>query len=286
MDDDNSISDSDGDSSVNSISSSDNSSSIITKKRNKTKATRQKKTQPLSSTRTNRSSNNSDINNKNNKNNNSNAAKLQPNTSRSKLAREHRITATQEHEIHEVFRLFAEESSTSLTSNAATTSANEITSKTGRKSSAKKSNQKNKKNLASALKIHVSNLRRALTALSLTPTADELREYISILDPEGEGVVDYEPFVAICALKINSRVMNNEDHQREVDEAWGLFVKEGNDRITLASLREVARSIGEDGISDELLRDMVLEANGGAGLARGVEKGEFEDVMRKAGVWR
>ncbi|POS83750.1 hypothetical protein EPUL_005184 [Erysiphe pulchra] len=287
MDDDNTISDSDGDSdsSVNSISSSDDSSRINTTKRNKTKAqntknrpSKKKKSPPPPSTGTRK--------NKNSNRNNSNATQSQSNTSRSKLAREHGITAAQEQEIHEVFHLFAEESSSAISTSNAATSATEIANKTGRRSSAKKGNQKNNKNFTSKMKIHVSNIRRALTALSLTPTADELREYVSIMDPEGEGVVEYERFVAVCALKIESREVNNMDHQREVDEAWGLFVKEGDDRITLASLREVARSIGEDGISDELLRDMVLEANGGNGLAKGVEKREFEDVMRKAGVWR
>jgi len=31
---------------------------------------------------------------------------------------------------------------------------------------------------------------------------------------------------------------------------------------------------------------MILEANGGKGVGRGVEKGEFEGIMRRAGVWR
>lgn len=35
-----------------------------------------------------------------------------------------------------------------------------------------------------------------------------------------------------------------------------------------------------------MLRDMVLEGNGGVGVERGVEKDEFDDVMRRAGVWR
>ena len=47
----------------------------------------------------------------------------------------------------------------------------------------------------------------------------------------------------------------------------------------------MARSLKED-VNEDLLRDMILEANGGAGVGRGVEKDEFENVLRRAGVWR
>lgn len=62
----------------------------------------------------------------------------------------------------------------------------------------------------------------------------------------------------------------------------------GGDRekvITIANLKRIAAILKED-VDDQLLRDMILEANGGAGVGRGVKKDEFEVVMRKAGVWR
>jgi hypothetical protein len=31
---------------------------------------------------------------------------------------------------------------------------------------------------------------------------------------------------------------------------------------------------------------MILEANGGGGVSKGVERGEFEVIMRRAGVFR
>jgi len=31
---------------------------------------------------------------------------------------------------------------------------------------------------------------------------------------------------------------------------------------------------------------MILEANGGGGVGKGVDKGEFEAVLRRAGVWK
>jgi hydroxyacylglutathione hydrolase len=47
----------------------------------------------------------------------------------------------------------------------------------------------------------------------------------------------------------------------------------------------VAAVLKED-VDEEVLRDMILEANGGVGVARGVGEEEFDGVMRSAGVWR
>ena len=55
--------------------------------------------------------------------------------------------------------------------------------------------------------------------------------------------------------------------------------------ITLATLKRVARVLKED-VDEELLVSMLLEANGGQGVGKGVERDEFEDVMRRAGMWR
>lgn len=139
------------------------------------------------------------------------------------------------------------------------------------------------------------------SALNIPPTPAELREFISILDPDDEGTTDYPSFVAIAALKLHNRSQNSETHKAEVDEAWSLFTaypapahgavegllrgENGEERITLACLKRVARALKED-VDEALLKDMILEANGGKGVGRGVGKNEFEGVMRKAGVWR
>lgn len=122
-------------------------------------------------------------------------------------------------------------------------------------------------------------------ALDIPPTAPELAEFTSILDPDEEGYAIYSSFVAICALKLHNRTKNSDTHQQEVEEAFKLFASAGEERITLATLKRVARALKED-VDEDVLRDMILEANGGAGVGKGVEKGEFEAVLRRAGVWR
>ena len=92
--------------------------------------------------------------------------------------------------------------------------------------------------------------------------------------------------MAICALKLHARDDGDEAHLQEVNDAFALFTGGNVDgSITLAHLKRVAAVLKEE-VYDELLRDMILEANGGSGVGKGVKKDEFEKVMQRAGVWR
>ncbi len=39
-------------------------------------------------------------------------------------------------------------------------------------------------------------------------------------------------------------------------------------------------------LPEHVLKDMILEANGSAGITPGVNRAQFESVMRRAGVWK
>lgn len=134
---------------------------------------------------------------------------------------------------------------------------------------------------------YISGLLTSSRALGIAPSSSaELREFVEILDADSEGFATYEPFFAICALKFHARATDSEDsHRAEMHEAYRLFTNGHNGPITLAHLRRVAAVLKED-VNDEVLKDMILEANGGAGVAKGVEIDEFDGVMRSAGVWR
>ncbi|POS77263.1 calmodulin [Diaporthe helianthi] len=176
----------------------------------------------------------------------------------SKLAKEHDITAQEEAEIKEAFSLFAEPMD-------------------GEKEGV----------------IPIDDVRRAMIALDIPPKdKNELAEFTEILDPEDEGYANYSSFVAICALKLHARDQTSDAHAREVDEAFALFTggdpetaAESGGVITVAHLKRVAAVLKEE-VDDSLLRDMILEANGGAGVGKGVKRSEFDHVMRRAGVWR
>ena len=107
--------------------------------------------------------------------------------------------------------------------------------------------------------------------------------------------------MGIAALKVLSKGSGDDGRREEVEEAFGLFVGGrgkgkgvddgggggggGEKRISLAMLKRVARELKED-VGEQVLKDMILEANGGEGVGRGVGLGEFEGVMRRAGVFR
>lgn len=132
----------------------------------------------------------------------------------------------------------------------------------------------------------------------MPPTKPELKEFREILDPEEEGYASYEPFLAICALKLHAKEDDFEGpesdaHRQEVDEAFRLFTSTSNNSagggggevLTLAHLKRVAMTLKQD-IDEALLKDMILEANSGAGVGKGVRRDEFEAVMRRAGAWK
>ena len=235
---------------------------------------------------------------------------------RSKLAKEHNITGIEENEIKEAFSLFSEPLKGEK--------HGVLPTKDIKQAMVYVPYFHNPRVYVNPLGISGKGNVRSSTcpntivicrALNIPPTPSELKEFVSILDPDSEGYTDYPSFLAICALKFHNRSQNSSTHIAEVDEAFSLFTtypltlphshsaanphhrqqesaledllkgEDGEERITLSALKRVARALKED-VDEDLLRDMILEANGGKGVGRGVTRGEFEAVMRKAGVWR
>jgi Ca2+-binding EF-hand superfamily protein len=193
---------------------------------------------------------------------------------RSALAKEHNITGEEENEIKEAFRLFAQDHK----------GEKEGVIPIGDVRRAMMY-ARNPPCPSCCQAFFLLNTDRRKSALDISPTTAELAEFTSILDPDEDGYAIYSSFVAICALKLHNRTKNSDTHRQEVEDAFKLFTRAGEERITLATLKRVAQALKED-VEEDVLRDMILEANGGAGVGRGVERDEFEAVLRRAGVWR
>lgn len=122
-----------------------------------------------------------------------------------------------------------------------------------------------------------------LRALGIAPKSKtELDEFLSILDPESDGYVTYSHFLELAAIQINSK--SDEAKDEEVEKAFKLFTKGKDNPIRLSDLRQVASTLKED-VSDDVLKAMILEANGGAGIGQGVNMEHFKEVMTRAGVF-
>ncbi|KAF3483406.1 EF-hand protein [Arthroderma uncinatum] len=170
----------------------------------------------------------------------------------SKLAKENNITSEEEAEIKEAFHLFA------VSDNDEYPSEKEGV-------------------------IATRDVRRVLIALGLAPKDNtELKSIISAVDPSGEGYVIYEHFLSIAALKLHNRT--EDSISAEVEHAYGLFTHGSEGPILISHLRAVAKSLKED-VSEDLLKDMIREANGGEGIQAGVNIEQFKDVMSRAGVF-
>lgn len=124
-------------------------------------------------------------------------------------------------------------------------------------------------------------------ALGVTVKKSDLPEILETLDPADTGYIPYSPFLSLAALHLHhTNSSEDEDQSEEVQEAYNLFTDNRAGPITLAHLRRIARLLKED-ISDDVLRDMLVEANGEGkeGWRRGVDINAFEGVMRRAGVF-
>ena len=94
----------------------------------------------------------------------------------------------------------------------------------------------------------------------------------------------YPHFLELCALQLKNKSTETQDE--EVEEAFKLFTQgTANRPITLTDLRSVAKVLKEN-VGDDVLKAMVLEANGGQGLGRGVDMERFKEVMVRAGVFQ
>ncbi|KAH9871210.1 hypothetical protein IAQ61_005389 [Plenodomus lingam] len=146
------------------------------------------------------------------------------------------------------------------------------------------------------------DVRRCLISLNLAPDRSEVPGILSTIDPLNTGFVEFVPFFAYTAIAMHSKEegseeeeddeeykggITDESHADEVNSAYKLFTHGGSGPITLAHLRRVAKELRED-VSDDILKDMILEANGGVkGKNRdvgGVSLEEFESVIKRAGL--
>lgn len=121
---------------------------------------------------------------------------------------------------------------------------------------------------------------------------------LSTIDPLDTGFVEFVPFLSYAAIAMHSKEQGSdgdeedeeyreESNAEEVSAAYKLFTHGGTGPITLAHLKRVAKELRED-VPDDVLRDMILEANGGiTGKGRdigGVSLEDFESVMKRAGL--
>lgn len=180
------------------------------------------------------------------------APKSAPKPRRSKLAKDNDLSAENEREIHEAWAICREDDIEGF--------------------------EDEKEGVIATSKVKV-----VMKALGILPKAQkDMDEYLEILDPESDGYVTFTHFVELAAIQINNR--SNETKDEEVEKAFKLFTAGTERPITFGDLRRIAGLLNQD-VSDDVLKAMILEANGGEGVGVGVDIERFREVMSRAGVF-
>lgn len=103
--------------------------------------------------------------------------------------------------------------------------------------------------------ISSTELETILKSLGQTPTREELQDMINEVDVDGNGTVDFHEFLTMMASK--NRTASAED---EIREAFCVFDKDGNGKISADELKNVMINLGEK-LTDEELEEMIREAD-------------------------
>lgn len=201
----------------------------------------------------------------------------------SKLAKENGLTADQEAEIREAFALFA---------------VRHPDHEDSKEGVLRKDDVRRCLMYVCQIRCNSNWLADIYSSLNLAPDKSEIPSILSTIDPLDTGFVEFVPFFSYAAIAMHSKEDGSdeddyaEDYQEEsnmeeLSAAYKLFTHGTSGPITIAHLRRVAKELRED-VPDDVLKDMILEANGGVKRngkdVGGVSLEEFESVMKRAGL--
>ena len=102
--------------------------------------------------------------------------------------------------------------------------------------------------------ITTKELGTVMRSLGQNPSDDEIRQMIIDVDEDKSETIDFKEFLGLMAKK-----MKENDSEDELIEAFKVFDRDGNGKISAHELRYVMLSSGED-LTEQDIQEMVLEA--------------------------
>ena len=103
--------------------------------------------------------------------------------------------------------------------------------------------------------ITTKELGTVMRSLGQNPSDDKIRQMIIDVDEDKSETIDFKEFLGLMAKK-----MKENDSEDELIEAFKMFDRDGNGKISAHELRYVMLSSGED-LTEQDIQEMVLEAD-------------------------
>ena len=103
--------------------------------------------------------------------------------------------------------------------------------------------------------VEPEEIGEVLKTLGIEITDEEIKDIMSNLDENGDGVMDFNEFVGM----MNRRLSLN-SQRAELKETFKVFDKNGDGKISFDELKEVLIGLGEE-VTDQDVKDMIKEAD-------------------------
>ena len=103
--------------------------------------------------------------------------------------------------------------------------------------------------------ITTKELGTVMRSLGQNPSDEEVRQMIEEVDEDKSETIDFKEFLGLMARK-----MKETDAEDELLEAFKVFDRDGNGKISAHALRYVMLSSGED-LTEQDIQEMVMEAD-------------------------
>merc|ERR1711934_76961 len=115
-----------------------------------------------------------------------------------------------------------------------------------------------------------------MSALGFEPKKSEIKKMVTDMDKDGDTTVDLEEFYIMMAEQ-----MNKKEGKTELLKGFKLFDKDNTGSISLKTLTEVAKELGEacsDAELAEILKECDIDGDGE------IKEADFLEIMTATGM--
>jgi len=125
--------------------------------------------------------------------------------------------------------------------------------------------------------IDLHELKVLMRALGFQVKKQDVVKYVHEIDPQNEGMVNFEQFMDLMTDRYTER-----DPDEEILKAFQLFDTDGSGSISLKNMRNISRELGEN-LADDELQAMIDEFD--RDQDGEINQAEFMYIMKQSSVY-